>query len=139
MSQITRFIGTDPNGTQSSMAKVIVSSAGFLSIANLPYDEKYTFRFWIKTSTIVNGIALQKDDTIIENIASTTSWQKITAKFEGTIGQDVKFYLPQGTYYFWHSKLEVGTMESDYSQSQKDFELQVVETRLELNSRINNT
>lgn len=139
MSQITRFIGTDPNGTQSSMAKVIVSSAGFLSIANLPYDEKYTFRFWIKTSAIVNGIALQKDDTIIENIASTTSWQKITAKFEGTTGQDVKFYLPQGTYYFWHSKLEVGTMESDYSQSQKDFELQVVETRLELNSRINQT
>lgn len=139
MSQITRFIGTDPNGTQSSMAKVIVSSAGFLSIANLPYDEKYTFRFWIKTSAIVNGIALQKDDTIIENIASTTSWQNITAKFEGTTGQDVKFYLPQGTYYFWHSKLEVGTMESDYSQSQKDFELQVVETRLELNSRINQT
>lgn len=139
MSQITRFIGTDPNGTQSSMAKVIVSSAGFLSIANLPYDEKYTFRFWVKTSAIVNGIALQKDDTIIENIASTTSWQKITAKFEGTTGQDVKFYLPQGTYYFWHSKLEVGTMESDYSQSQKDFELQVVETRLELNSRINQT
>lgn len=139
MSQITRFIGTDPNGTQSSMAKVIVSSAGFLSIANLPYDEKYTFRFWIKTSAIVNGIALQKDDTIIENIASTTSWQKITAKFEGTTGQDVKFYLPQGTYYFWHSKLEIGTMESDYSQSQKDFELQVVETRLELNSRINQT
>ena len=139
MSQITRFIGTDPNGTQSSMAKVIVLSAGFLSIANLPYDEKYTFRFWIKTSAIVNGIALQKDDTIIENIASTTSWQKITAKFEGTTGQDVKFYLPQGTYYFWHSKLEVGTMESDYSQSQKDFELQVVETRLELNSRINQT
>lgn len=139
MSQITRFIGTDPNGTQSSMAKVIVSNAGFLSIANLPYDEKYTFRFWIKTSAIVNGIALQKDDTVIENIASTTSWQKITAKFEGIIGQDVKFYLPQGTYYFWHSKLEVGTMESDYSQSQKDFELQVVETRLELNSRINQT
>ena len=139
MSQITRFIGTDPNGTQSSMAKVIVSNAGFLSIANLPYDEKYTFRFWIKTSAIVNGIALQKDDTVIENITSTTSWQKITAKFEGTTGQDVKFYLPQGTYYFWHSKLEVGTMESDYSQSQKDFELQVVETRLELNSRINQT
>lgn len=139
MSQITRFIGTDPNGTQSSMAKVIVSNAGFLSIANLPYDEKYTFRFWIKTSAIVNGIALQKDDTVIENIASTTSWQKIIAKFEGIIGQDVKFYLPQGTYYFWHSKLEVGTMESDYSQSQKDFELQVVETRLELNSRINQT
>lgn len=138
MSAITRYVGTDPNGTTSSMAQVQVTTNGFLNIATIPADEKYVFRFWVKANSIQSCQVLQENESILD-FQTSNDWQEKIIKFDGTTGSPILFYLPVGTYFFWHSKLEVGTMESDYSQSQQDFEDLITETTATFNSRIEQT
>lgn len=138
MSAIQRYVGVDPNNNTSSMAQVQVTKDGFLNIATIPSDDKYVLRFWVKANTIKQCQVLQENDSLLD-FQSNNSWQEKVIKFDGIGGSPILFYLPVGTYYFWHSKLEIGTLETDYSQSQQDFEDLITETTATFNSKIEQT
>lgn len=114
---IVGYTGTDPNGNQSVMSKVTVTSAGFLSLADIKSSDTYTLRLWIKASGARTVLAYIGGSAY--TISATTSWQvcKFTAQ---ATPSSCDLYLPAGTYYIWHPKLERSSKASDYSPAPED-------------------
>ena len=135
MSSISKYVGTDPNNHTSTMAKVTVTTAGFLNLATIPTNDKYIMHFWVKSTGSYNCQLLQENTSLLD-FTTTTSWVEKEIKFTGVQGSPILFYLPVGTYYFWHSKLESGTLTTDYSQAQDDFEELVSESSTYFQSQI---
>ena len=116
-NSIVSYTGTDPNGSQSVMSKVTVTSAGFLSLADIKSSDTYTLRLWIKASGARTVLAYIGGSAY--TISATTSWQvcKFTAQ---ATPSSCDLYLPAGTYYIWHPKLERSSKASDYSPAPED-------------------
>lgn len=116
-NSIMSYTGTDPNGGQSVMSKVTVTSAGFLSLADIKSSDTYTLRLWIKASGARTVLAYIGGSAY--TISATTSWQvcKFTAQ---ATPSSCDLYLPAGTYYIWHPKLERSSKASDYSPAPED-------------------
>lgn len=116
-NSIVSYTGTDPNGSQSVMSKVTVTSAGFLSLADIKSSDTYTLRLWIKASGARTVLAYIGSSAY--TISATTSWQvcKFTAQ---ATPSSCDLYLPAGTYYIWHPKLERSSKASDYSPAPED-------------------
>ena len=116
-NSIVSYTGTDPNGSQSVMSKVTVTSAGFLSLADIKSSDTYTLRLWIKASGARSVLAYIGGSAY--TISATTSWQvcKFTAQ---ATPSSCDLYLPAGTYYIWHPKLERSSKASDYSPAPED-------------------
>lgn len=116
-NSIVSYTGTDPNGGQSVMSKVTVTSAGFLSLADIKSSDTYTLRLWIKASGARTVLAYIGGSAY--TISATTSWQvcKFTAQ---ATPSSCDLYLPAGTYYIWHPKLERSSKASDYSPAPED-------------------
>jgi hypothetical protein len=49
---IVRITDTDPNGEKSVMSKITVTTAGLMSLAEMPIADSYTLRLWIKANGI---------------------------------------------------------------------------------------
>ena len=116
-NSIVSYTGADPNGNQSVMSKVTVTSAGFLSLADIKSSDTYTLRLWIKASGARTALAYIGGSAY--TISATTSWQvcKFTAQ---ATPSSCDLYLPAGTYYIWHPKLERSSKASDYSPAPED-------------------
>lgn len=74
----------------------------------------YVFSAWVKSDAeggiIANG----------EHFATSTEWRKITLQFTATNVDFSMLFTTVGTYYIYHSKLEVGNKATDWTPAPED-------------------
>ena len=117
-NSIVRYTGADPNGETSVMSKITVTTAGLMSLAEMPKADSYTLRLWAKAA-VARTVTAYIGNTPF-TMAITTAWNVF--KFTATAAADstCELYLPAGTYYVWHPMLERSTKASDYRQAPED-------------------
>lgn len=117
-NSIERYTGTDPNGDTSAMSKVKVTTAGLMSLAEMPKADSYTLRLWIKATASRTVTAYIGNSPF--TMAVTTAWKMFKFTSDATANSSCDLYLPTGTYYIWHPMLERSTKASDYRQAPED-------------------
>lgn len=75
---------------------------------------KYTFSAWIKAETAASITVLGSTFQL------STSWQKYTLTFDATDENIPIFFDANGTYYFYHTQLELGLVPTDWTPSPED-------------------
>ena len=120
MNSISRYSGISPQGNTDTMSKVYVDTAGTLHLAEITADDNYTIRFFIKAEKSCTAVLYLGN--VGKNIDVKMSWSEIKDTFDGKAKTTCEMYLPPGTYYIWHMKLERSTKASDYTQAPEDVE-----------------
>ena len=115
---IVRITDTDPNGEKSVMSKITVTTAGLLSLAEIPKEDSYTLRLWIKANGVKNVSAYIGRNPYLLSV--NTAWKQFKNTGTATANSTCDLYLPIGTYYIWHPMLERSTKASDYRQAPED-------------------
>ena len=115
---IVRITDTDPNGEKSVMSKITVTTAGLLSLAEIPKEDSYTLRLWIKANGVKNVSAYIGRNPYLLSV--NTAWKQFKNTGTATANSTCDLYLPTGTYYIWHPMLERSTKASDYRQAPED-------------------
>ena len=117
-NKIERHIDTDPNGEKSVMSKITETTAGLLSLAEIPKEDSYTLRLWIKANGVKNVSAYIGRNPYLLSV--NTAWKQFKNTGTATANSTCDLYLPTGTYYIWHPMLERSTKASDYRQAPED-------------------
>ena len=117
-NSIERYTGTDPNGDNGAMSKVTVTTAGLMSLAQMPKADSYTLRLWIKAAAS-RTVTVYIGSTPF-TMAVTTAWKTFKFTADATANSSCDLYFPAGTYYIWHPMLERSTKASDYRQAPED-------------------
>ena len=117
-NSIVRFKGTSPENKSEIMSKVTVTTAGLLSLAEIAGNDTYTIHFWIKASGSRSAILYLGGNAY--TTAVTTAWKEFKYTAAANAKTMCEIYLPTGTYYIWHIKLEQSTKVSDYTQAPED-------------------
>lgn len=77
-------------------------------------NELYAFSFWVKSEE--SGSIRIYD----ANFASTTDWQKYSTVFAANNTKLNIYFTSVGTYYIYHSKLELGNKATDWTPAPED-------------------
>lgn len=117
-NNIERYQGSNPNGISDIMSRVTVTEAGCLNLAEIKSEDSYTVRLWAKTNSARTAICYIGSKAF--NMAITTAWKVFTFTSTAPANSACEVYLPTGTYYIWHAKLEKSTKASDYTQAPED-------------------
>ena len=105
-----------PNGKTDNCAKFIIEDANaiftFQDICMVGQD--YVFGCYVKSDDI-NSIAI--GDT---SYPASPAWNRVVNKFNAdSVDFAIKFVTP-GTYYLYNSKLEIGTVDTDWTPAPED-------------------
>ena len=111
-----------PDGTQN--ASSFVPSGNGLVYANSLSTTAQTYTFSVYLKGTVNGqkVGLGDNNVILNTFTLTTSWQRYTFTFTGSV-QTTAFYLLSGNYfspaennkfYIWGAQLELGNYQTSY-------------------------
>ena len=122
------YIGVDPYGNTSKMAKIVISETAFLPLAKISQTGNHILSMWM-FSNADRTVTLYYGDKNIE-LNLTTSWQSYEHKMELTVDDGIYLELPAGTYYIWHAQLERATKKSDWVVAPEDVDASV-DTKLE--------
>ena len=122
------YIGVDPYGNTSKMAKIVISETAFLPLAKISQTGNHILSMWM-FSNADRTVTLYYGDKNIE-LNLTTSWQSYEHKMELAVDDGIYLELPAGTYYIWHAQLERATKKSDWVVAPEDVDASV-DTKLE--------
>ena len=116
-----------PNGIEEKCAKFTIDDIAmpfvFESVTDI--DEEYVFSAWMMSDGN-SSITVENNE-----LSLSTEWQKQKVVFNAS-DNSLKIYFNNiGIYYFYHSQLESGNIETDWSPSPKDLE---AELELKVNS-----
>ena len=116
-----------PNGKEEKCAKFTIDDIAmpfvFESVTDI--DEEYVFSAWMMSDGN-SSITVENNE-----LSLSTEWQKQKVVFNAS-DNSLKIYFNNiGIYYFYHSQLESGNIETDWSPSPKDLE---AELELKVNS-----
>lgn len=110
-----------PDGTSGNCGYLnnTSSMATFTAMADLIEDTRYTLSLTVKadalsTLSVTSGA---HGETLTRVVG--TDWTRIAITFTSD-GRDLSFILPRGEYYFYHAKLEKGSVATDWSPSPLD-------------------
>lgn len=117
-NKIVRFNGISPLGQSDVMSNITVTSAGLLSVANIAAGGIYTLRLWAKANGSRSAIVYIGSTAYSMPISS--EWTEFRYTATAPDNSNCEIYLPTGTYYIWHPKLEHSTKVSDYTQAPED-------------------
>lgn len=122
-NSIERYSGANPNGNTDIMSKITVTAAGFLHLAVIPANDSYTLRLWVKasgarTATVYIGVSAF-------TMSITTAWKEFVFTANASTNTSSEIYLPTGTYYIWHPKLECSVKASDYTEAPEDVDANI--------------
>lgn len=118
-----KYIGTDPNGNTTAMAKIQIEETQFLPLAQATNPGSYIITFWVLCDTN-NNICVHMGSTDTTEEVDTT-WKKVSITANLNTGDYVDMELPAGTYYIWHNKFEKGNRATDWTKAPEDGELEV--------------
>lgn len=117
-----KYIGTDPNGNTTAMAKIQIEETQFLPLAQATNPGSYIITFWVLCDTN-NNICVHMGSTDTTEEVDTT-WKKVSITANLNTGDYVDMELPAGTYYIWHNKFEKGNRATDWTKAPEDDELE---------------
>ena len=117
------YIGVDPYGNTSKMAKIVVSETAYLPLAKISQTGNHILSMWM-FSNANQTVTLYYGDKNIE-LNLTTSWQSYEHKMELAVDDGIYLELPAGTYYIWHAQLERATKKSDWMVAPEDVDASV--------------
>ena len=117
------YIGVDPYGNTSKMAKIVISETAFLPLAKISQTGNHILSMWM-FSNANRTVTLYYGDKNIE-LNLTTSWQSYEHKMELAVDDGIYLELPAGTYYIWHAQLERATKKSDWIVAPEDVDASV--------------
>ena len=117
------YIGVDPYGNTSKMAKIAISETAFLPLAKISQTGNHILSMWM-FSNADRTVTLYYGDKNIE-LNLTTSWQSYEHKMELAVDDGIYLELPAGTYYIWHAQLERATKKSDWVVAPEDVDASV--------------
>lgn len=107
---------TAPNGKTDDCAKFTIDTANstytFQDITTA--DQKYVFGCYVKSDAA--GSVLVGDETT----QTSASWTRLVYKFTASDVDFVITFPTAGTYYVYNSKLEIGTVDTDWSPAPED-------------------
>lgn len=106
----------NPAGVADTCAKfsVLESSASITFPNIMQVDQDYTFNCWIK-SDAAGSIGLGDDNT-----ATSSSWIHYIQKLTADTKNFVLHFPDPGVYYLYNSKLEIGTVPTDWTPAIED-------------------
>lgn len=109
---------SNPNGVLDECAKFVIDDTGspFILSDITAVGTRYVFSFWIKSETTSNILFGG------ETIESSTEWKKHTIVFVASSTMLPLCFLNTGTYYVYHSKLEIGTIDTDWTPAPEDLD-----------------
>lgn len=84
-------------------------------------NEQYTLSFWLKTE---ESGSIQVYDKVF---GSATEWQKYSIVFTANDTNLNIYFTNVGTYYIYHSKLEIGNKATDWTPAPEDLKSTVTE------------
>lgn len=117
------YIGVDPYGNTSKMAKIVISETAFLPLVKISQTGNHILSMWM-FSNADRTVTLYYGDKNIE-LNLTTSWQSYEHKMELAVDDGIYLELPAGTYYIWHAQLERATKKSDWIVAPEDIDASV--------------
>lgn len=118
MSVVTSQYITSPTGESEIASRFEINDAReeFTLFGVTNVGEEYTLSFWVRSevagSIIVNGSVLE----------SSTEWQRHSVTFTATSTDLVFDFDATGTYYIYHTKLEIGNVMTEWTEAPEDVE-----------------
>lgn len=110
-----------PDGTSGDCGYLnnTSSMATFTAMADLIEDTRYTLSLELKAAALstLSVTSGAYGETLTRVVG--TDWTRIAITFTSD-GRDLSFILPRGEYYFYHAKLEKGSVATDWSPSPLD-------------------
>lgn len=110
-----------PDGTSGDCGYLnnTSSMATFTAMADLIEDTRYTLSLELKAAALstLSVTSGAHGETLTRVVG--TDWTRIAITFTSD-GRDLSFILPRGEYYFYHAKLEKGSVATDWSPSPLD-------------------
>lgn len=109
---------TTPFSRDDIAGKFIINlpNATFTFTDILDIGQDYMFGCWVKSdapgSIVLDGVTT----------STSTEWYRLTQKFTATVTDMVITFPIAGNYYFYHSKLETGTVATDWSPAPEDLD-----------------
>lgn len=118
----------NPFGAEDICSKFVIddSTNPFILRKVTVASQQYTLSCWIRS---------EAEGTLVvagTEIPTTTEWQKQVVLFDAT-DTNLILTFAAGTYYLYHTKLEIGNKDTDWSPNPDDIESDLAETNLDLN------
>ena len=118
MNTLESFITTNPFGNEEECAKFDIDDIStefvFHDITNA--SQEYTFSCWVKSDE--EGMFSVGNKTF--NTSDT--WQRCISTFNAESVDFIFRFLSEGTYYLYHSQLEIGNKATDWRNAPEDVE-----------------
>lgn len=138
MSTVTTYNGANPYGAMSKMAQVNIDSTtqDTLNIAVLDKTDKYTIRFWCKSS-VNTTVTVMCGSNQVRTYTLDGDWAECLATFNGSVGEQVNFiFNARGQFLIWHPKLEIGTVATDFSDSTISLRSAILQTAEQIEAKV---
>lgn len=121
MNTLESLIITNPFGNEEECAKFVIDSLTdkfiFHDITSI--NQEYTFSCWLKSdaegSVTIGG----------KTFVSSEDWKKCVATFTAESVDFTFQFLTEGTYYLYHSQLEIGNKATDWQKAPEDTETKI--------------
>ncbi len=129
-----------PHNTEDECARFTITDGGevFKIAGTMLIGREYTFSCWARADAessfaICQIIARDSDDSAgayanALTVDLTTEWQYITHSFTARTG-DLDFLLGSGTFYIYHSQLELGQKATDWTPNPEDVDRRIDNAR----------
>lgn len=118
MNTLEQISIRSPADKNETCAKFIIDDVSFPFVFHdvTKAGQKYTLGFYVKSEAAGSL-------TIFDKVYNTTSeWQKIAITFDSTETNISIFFSTLGTYYLYHTQLEIGNKDTDFERAPEDIE-----------------
>lgn len=136
MNSLEAVMLTAPDGKEDECAKFTIDAANstytFNDISTI--GQKYVFGCYVK-SDAAGSITIDGETT-----QTSSTWTRLVRKFTASAVDFVITFPTEGTYYLYNSKLEIGTVDTDWSPAPEDLTsdvTQIESTIVETTERVN--
>lgn len=121
MNTLEQISIRSPADKDETCAKFVIDDISFPFVFHgvTKAGQKYTLGFYVKSET--SGTL-----TIFDKVYNTnTEWQKLAITFDATDVNIPIFFSTLGTYYFYHTQLEIGNKDTDFELAPEDIERKI--------------
>lgn len=133
MNKLEAFNVTAPDGKTDECAKFTINDANstftFTNIASV--DQDYVLHYWIK-SDATGAISFFSDQVV-----TSAEWSESVHKFKAAETDLVLTFATPGVYYLYNSKLEIGTIPTDWTPAPEDVQQGIEHAQTDANNANN--